>query len=260
MNCNKTYLLFFAFLLLSIMPAKAQLDGTFDNEELHGLVYDDEFSLDFRLHTSGYLALAMNRAKIKTYYRSTYYQLEVGTLKHFRESRNSGINIQGSTGRDYIFGKRNSLWLVRGGWGEKRYFSQKADKRGVAIGMSYLGGASLGILKPYYLNLRVSDGDGNFEIVSSGYSEEIHDEFLTVTNILGASGFKYGWSEISVMPGLHGKIAVHLDWGAYDELVKALEFGFMIDAYYKRVPLMITEDNSPVFINVFLALQFGKRW
>ncbi len=238
----------------------AQEEG-FEDDGLIGIIYNKELTMDLRFHTNGIFSVALNKAKIKTYYRTTFYQLEVGTLKHPKESRNSdlGITYQGFESSAYTFGKQNSFYLVRLGFGEKRYFSEKQERRGLALGMSYMVGATLGVLKPYHLNVRINDGDGNFSIQRMAYSEEFHDEFLDVYNILGAAGFKYGWNGLRPMPGLNAKLGVHLDWGAFDEFVKALEFGFMVDAFYKKVPIMVSEKNRPIFLNVYLALQFGKR-
>ncbi len=247
--------------LLSLFIPNLDAQDGFDNEELKGVIYNKEFTLDFRFHTNGLFALAVNKAKIRTYYRTQFYQLELGTLKHPKETRNNdlGISYQGFSSSSYSFGKQNSFYLLRAGYGEKRYFSEKQEERGVAVGLSYMVGASLGMLKPYYLDVRFNDGDGNYSIQRVRYSEEIEDSFLDVENILGASGFKFGWTEPSFIPGVNAKVGVHLDWGAFDEFVKGLEFGFMIDGYYKKVPIMITEKNKFLFVNVYLALQIGKR-
>ncbi len=251
----------FLILSLGLLSLQAQETG-FEDDGLIGVIYNKEVTVDLRFHTNGIFALAINKAKIKTYYRTTFYQLEIGNLRHSAESRTNDPGIstpQGFSSSSYYFGKRNSFYQVRLGYGEKRYFSEKQEHRGVAIGMSYLLGVTTGILKPYYLDAWVDSGDGNFTIQRIPYSEEHHDVFLSVPHILGSSGFKYGWNGISVMPGLHAKVGAHLDWGAYDQFVKALEFGFMLDAFYKKVPIMVSEKNKPYFLNVYLALQFGKR-
>lgn len=247
--------------LLLSLPIIAQTG--FDNEELKGVVYSKEFTVDFRMHTNGYLAIALNKARIKTWYKTNYYQIEVGILKHPKESRNLNTKNQLILGEfqggAYTFGKKNSMFLVRGGYGQKRYFSEKQNEKGLAIGISYMGGFTLGILKPYYLDLLVSEDGSSVEFVQTGYTEEYATEFLDVNSIINSSGFRHGWAGLSVVPGAHAKVGVHLDWGAYDEFVKALEFGVMVDAFYKKVPLMVSENNKIVFVNVYLAVQFGKR-
>ena len=42
--------------------------------------------------------------------------------------------------------------MLRVGMGAKRYFSEKAKRKGIAIGINYQAGVSLGLLKPYYLD------------------------------------------------------------------------------------------------------------
>lgn len=228
-----------------------------------GIVYDKEFTLDVRLHTHG-LALGVNIGRLKTFYKTRYYQIEIGELRHPKEERESFDypNNNGRSSRSFFFGKRNSLYVIRGGIGEKRYFSEKAKEKGLAIGMSYVIGPSIGLLKPYYLELFGADG----EIVSQKYSDENASIFLNNGRIFGASGFSKGLKEVSFLPGFHGKIGVHLDWGAFDEFVKAIDVGIMVDAYFKKVPLMVENDvienaeNRPFFINLYLTLQLGKRW
>jgi hypothetical protein len=252
-----TTILFLAFCLTGFSQSE---ESGFDNEELKGVVYSKEFTVDMRIHTNGYFALALNKAKIKTYYKTNFYQLEVGVLKHPKESRNNErfISFQNNPAGAYSLGKQNSFFQIRGGMGQKRYFSEKQGEGGLAIGISYMGGITAGFVKPYYLDL-VVERDDELLFVSTGYNDEYAAEFLSIGNIINSSGFAKGWKGLSVIPGAHAKIGVHLDWGAYDEFVKAIEFGFMLDVYYKKVPIMISERNKMAFLNVYFAIQLGKR-
>jgi hypothetical protein len=239
-------------------------------DEQKGIVYDREFTVDLKLHTNGY-ALGVNIAKLKSYYRTRFINFEIGEIKHPKEFRQS-FDFQAQAAkvsRAFVFGKQNNLLVLRGGLGEKRYYSQKARRKGLAIGLSYEGGASLGLLKPYYLELlRPSDPADvqTFSIRSEQYTEENASIFLDISRIYGSSGFSRGLGEISVLPGLHGKAAVHFDWGAFDEFVKAMEAGIMVDVFFQNVPLMVesplvgNSENRSFFINLYLNLQLGKRW
>ncbi|MBI5914005.1 MAG: hypothetical protein HY842_01395 [Bacteroidetes bacterium] len=227
-----------------------------------GLVYNKEFAMNFRLHTNGF-AFGATVGRLQTYYRTKYWHAEIGELKHtkeFRQSFEAPSSLNGRVSRAFKYGKQNNLYVLRGGLGVKRYYSEKAKHKGVAVGISYEGGATLGLLKPYYLELRA--GDGKYS-VSKKYSEETADRFLDITQIHGASGWGKGLGEISLLPGVHGKFAVHFDWGAFDEYVKSFEGGIMVDAFARKAPIMVELDNVEnrmVFINLFLNLQFGKRW
>lgn len=239
-------------------------------EEAKGIVYNEEFTVDLKfLQTNGF-SIGANSSKIKTYYKTTFYHFDFGELKHIREYRQQSFGPGGlnglSGGNSYVFGKQNNLYTIRAGYGQKRYFSEKAKKKGLAVGMIYEIGPTLGLLKPYYLDLAyTTDVSGTPRNVdrSERYSSSNHDIFLNRSVIQGATGFSKGLSELSVIPGVHAQVAAHFDWGAFDEFVKALEAGIMIDVFLREAPIMVEVDgieNSPIFINVFINLQLGKRW
>ncbi len=239
------------------------------NEDAKGIVYNREFTVDLKLHTNGY-ALGVNFGQLRTYYLTRYFNFEIGEIKHPKEYRQSfdfQAQATGEVSRAFVFGKQNNFYVLRAGFGEKRYFSEKAERKGLAIGISYEAGPSLGLLKPYYLKLvRFPNPDLNdYVILDEKFTEDNADVFLEISRIYGSSGFSRGLGEISVLPGAHGKFAVHFDWGAFDEFVKALEAGVMVDLYFQKVPIMVDRgvdfpENRPIFINLFLNLQLGKRW
>ena len=257
---NHIYLLFSFFFSIAV-----QGQETFQPKQVGenaGIIYNQEFAVGVRAHTHGW-AVGVNFGNLKTYYLTKYMHFEFGELKHAKEVRQSFDTpsaLNGRISKAFKYGKQNSLLVLRAGIGAKRYFSEKAKHKGVAVGISYEGGATLGLLKPYYLELRAPDGAFT---ISTKYSEATADRFLDIWQIHGASGWVKGFSEISFLPGINGKFAVHFDWGAYDEYVKSLEAGIMVDVFTRKAPIMVELDNvenNQVFLNLFLHLQFGKRW
>ena len=249
-------------LLLSSVVLTAQ--ETFQPKQLEedkGIIYNQEFAIGLRVHTHGF-SVGANIGKLKTYYLTKYLHFELGELKHQKEVRqnfDTPSTLNGRISRAFKYGKQNNLYVLRGGIGAKRYFTEKAKHKGVAVGISYEGGATLGILKPYYLELRA--GDGKFS-ASKKYTDD-KVRFLDITQIHGASSWTKGFGDISLLPGINAKLAVHFDWGAYDEYVKSIEGGIMIDAFSRKAPIMVEVagvENPRLFINLFLHLQFGKRW
>ena len=236
------------------------------NLEYKGIIYRTERSLDLRLHTNG-AAIAYNTGRIDAFNKTSYYHIELGYIKDFRErkqSRNFNNNGLIST-RSFILGKRNNLLILRAGRGWKRYLSEKARRKGIAVGYSYEVGPSLAFLKPYYLNIATQtfvDGELVNTIEEIKFSEENRDVFLDRNRIQGASGYWKGFDEISVVPGIQAKGGLLFSLGAYDKMVKAVEVGAMIDLYIKKVPIMVeseTVSNKPFFINLYLSLQLGSR-
>lgn len=226
-----------------------------------GIIYNQEQAMTLRAYPRG-LALGMYRGDIRTYYRTNFYHIELGYIKHHKEVRQSNeiaAILRGEeTPRPYIYGKQNSLYALRGGYGVKRYYSEKARRKGLAVGVIYQGGFTLGILKPYYLRLIKRQENNVFRVVTERYSEDNADLFLDPFSIYGGAPFTMGIRELRFIPGVHGMGAVHFAFGAFDEYVMALDVGLMVDIFPRTVPIMV-EDNKPYFLNLFLNLHIGKR-
>lgn len=229
-----------------------------------GIVYDKEFATEFRLQTNGW-GVGVAWGELKTYYKTRFYYAGIGELKHTREFRTSGNNL-GT--RSYIFGKQNSFYQIKAGIGEKRYFSEKASQKGVAVGVSYRLGPTLGILKPYYLEISPIESGSQlpgFQTRSVRYSERTADDFLDKEKIVGYSGLTTGWEDASAVVGGNVVGALHLGFGAYDQFVKAIDVGVMVDFFLQPVPIMVegarfeNVTNRPYFVNIFVNFQIGKR-
>ncbi len=232
-----------------------------------GILYKTEKSFDVKIHTNGY-AIAFNSGKIKNYYTTKFCHIELGVLKDPRERRlNKNYNFRelGSSA-NYVYGKQNYFLALRGGIGFKKYVSEKTRRRGIALGYSWEAGPVVGLLKPYYLELVYTTPTDNgtiIEIKSEKYSEDNAEKFLDLNeDIFGGAGFFNRFDEWSFIPGIQGKIALHLSKGAFDKKVRAVDLGIMADLFSKRVPIMIeTEEvsNKPYFINAYLNIHFGFR-
>jgi len=228
-----------------------------------GILYQKEKVFEIRPHTNGG-AISMQFGKIKTFYKTNFHQFDIGYIKHPKEFRQSvtfnSSNPFARTSNSFTYGKQNNFMVLRGGVGKKVYLSEKAKRKGVAAGVSYEVGPSIGLLVPYYLKLSRLEENGFQDYVSTErYSESNKDVFLDNSKIIGPASFFHGFGHLTAMPGLHGRLGGHFSVGAFDKYVKAFEMGVMVDAYFEPVPIMIVENNSPVFINAYLSFQIGKR-
>lgn len=220
-----------------------------------GIIYNNEFSVDLTKQTKGY-SFGVYRGRINTFYKTRYLGFQLSEFKHHKEYKLS-LNNSDLT-ESVVFGKQNSFYGLRAIVGEKRYFSEKSKTRGVAVGLNYSLGFNLGIAKPYYVLIR------NFEPRSTAikYSEANEAEFLNTSIMRGAAPWSKGLHELSLYPGGTARVAVHVDWGAFDEYIKAVEAGIAIDVFPKKIPIMVPVEgveNRKYFINLFITLQLGKR-
>lgn len=251
---NKIYFIVGAvFLQLNFAKAQYINDGS-----AKGFIYNKERGLDLRIHTARGWNVGYTQGDIKTYFKTTYYKISLGELRHYKETIKTSDygGFQPQQGfNSYSYGKQNDCFPVRLSYGIKRYYSEKASRNGVAIAINYSGGLTVAIMKPYYVDINT----GREPAISIKYTDATAKTFLDPTQILGESSFFKGFTEVSVIPGVHTQVGVHLDWGAFDEFLKAVEVGAMLDIFPKKLPIMANEQNLPYFLNFYISVQLGVR-
>jgi hypothetical protein len=251
----------FAFVILFFIATAA-----FSQQpaELKGIIYSTELSGGISVHTSGWGIFAdlgkRDELKKKTIYQFEFTQIH--SSKEVKQTIDFGFSPFGiNSPKPFIYGKQNNFYLLNAAIGRQLMLAERAERSGVEVGLKLLGGVSLGLLKPYYLDLLYPvDNTTQYRILSEKYSEENASTFLDWFSIYGGSGFAYGLDEIKFIPGAHLKAGLNFDWATYDDFLKALEVGVIFDAYYKKVPIMIIEKNQQFFPNLYVSLQFGKKW
>jgi hypothetical protein len=229
------------------------------SESSVGIIYDNEWTAQARLITRGF-GLGFHWGEIETYYKTNIYSAHLDFFRHIKQSRqNTRPSIYNSVARPFAYGKQNSFFSLKAGMGSKRYFSEKARQRGLAIGLTYQGGIALGFEKPYYLEV-LNDGDFTQRAtIDIKYEEETADQFLDLSRIQGASGFFKGLGEANIIPGLHGRIELNFAWGAFEEDVRSLDVGLLLEIYPRTIELMINDENAPYFLHFYVNFQLGKR-
>ncbi len=253
-------------LLCLALPAEGQqiLQPKQVEENLKGIIYKREKTYDIRWHENGF-AFAYNTGKIVSYDRTNYYMFELGYTKDHRErriNRNLSFGLFNSS-RSFSFGKINSLINLRAGVGKKVFKSEKAKRKGIAVGYNIEAGPSLAILKPYYLELIyvVDAGASEVELRTEKFTEDNAEKFLS-NDVYGSSGFFRGLTEIGFTPGIQGKAGLLFSLGAFDKYAKALEVGIQGDLFIKKIDILTESENiknRPYFLKFYLKFEFGIR-
>jgi len=219
-----------------------------------------ELSAGFRLNTngwSGYMDFGSVKAKnLKTadmFYNVRLFQVEFTEKKSPKQEKTVvDGNASGNSG-SYIYGKINNFYALKLGYGFSKMLAGKPDPGSVSIHWVNVIGFSLGMLKPYYLNT-LSDPN------AIRYTEATKSDFLTQGLIVGSAGFGKGLSEISFIPGGHFKSALHFDFSANRKDIIGAEVGINAEYYSADVPIMANQPAQSYFVDLFLAVQFGRRW
>lgn len=248
--------------VISTIVIKAEDIGIFQQEQ-EGLVYKKARSYGVMLHGNG-VGISADFINMRNYFKRKFYRFEFVTMKHPKEYRETAFL---NRSRPYAFGKINSFYNIQVTRGQMNLLADKGRKNGVEISWLYAYGFAIGIAKPYYL-LDCRGSDFCTERVPVRYTPETADTFLYPPQgdqVSKASG-SLGWNQIKVHPGLHAKLGLNIDFGLFDDLIQAVEFGIKINAYAKRIPILADDlpnlenvSNHFIFPNVYIKASVGRR-
>lgn len=216
------------------------------------LIYSKQSIFGIKLRTNGY-GIFYELGKMKTNRKTNIYRIDFAETKDHKEEK---LLSSAFFGNSFIYGKRNYFYPVTLGFGQQYILGQKGNKNGVAVSGVYNGGISLGLLRPYYVNV---DDPQSGESRTIKYTPEDSVLFVTEGAITGGAGFGKGWSEIKVKPGVFGKIAMRFDYGRFNESVSALEIGMSAEYYFSKIPIMLFQKDRNLFIQAYIAILFGRR-
>ncbi len=215
------------------------------------LVYNKQSIFGIQLRTNGY-GVFYEMGRMKTNRKTTIYRIDLAEIKSNTEAKVSGSNSL--FGNPIIYGKINYFYPLTLGVGQQYILGQKGNKNGVAVSAIFNGGLSIGLLRPYYINVANSFNEEE----SIKYTPEDSIAFVNGPYISGG-GLGKGWGEIKVKPGLFVKGALRFDWGRFNESVTAVEIGVSADFYAAKVPLMLFQKERQFFLQGHIAILFGKR-
>lgn len=229
---------------------RERISAMVKQEEEGVLAYYKQSAFGIQLRTNGYgVFYELGRMKSPRY--ANLYTIELSEIKHAKEQRVQ--NAENFFSNSYIYGKVASFFQVKLGFGQQYIIGQKGNKNGVAVLGIFNGGLSVGLLKPYYL--QVNEADGSTKDIK--YKD---DSTLFLTgSVLGSSGFSKGLSELTVNPGAYAKAALRFDFGRFNESIQAIEIGISADVYSKKIQLMALNPSKQFFVQGHLAFIFGRR-
>lgn len=236
---------------------QAKIEEMVRLEEEGTIIYPKQNIFGFRLLSDGW-SVMFEKGKQKSTHKQTLYSIEFGERKHNKEVKlYSGSSSGGFIfGQPLIYGKENNFFFLKPAIGQSYLIGGKGNKNGVAVSAIYKGGLSLGMLKPYYVDIQEPVNQQILAVKWEGGDGEYDKYFL---NPLGSSGLFKGAGETQFKPGVFLQGALRFDYGRYNEVVSAIETGFNIEYYSSEMPIMIGNEPKKGYLNVYITLEFGRR-
>jgi hypothetical protein len=218
-----------------------------------GIVYRKTRSMGFYLHSRG-SGISFRRGINETGFRSAQFDFSLQTLRHPKEIRS--VNPFSDNAVGYIYGKRNSIIMLRTGWGKQFILHPEGDKGGVETGFCLYGGATWALLKPVYLNVYYFDDNFGVRERTERYDPMLHYP----DNISGRAPFLVGLGESRFSAGLYGNAAMQFEFGKKQQHLRYLEAGIAADFMARPIEIMANNPAERLFITLYIRLMYGKLW
>jgi len=227
-----------------------QLSGQGEIDEQPRIVFRNEFTLGLLLSTDGY-GISYREGKRLDFFNRRLLEFDIVTLKHPKEVRLSNPAYQ--TPGTFVFGKKNSVLVFRGGIGHQKEIFEKGDLGGVAVRYFYTAGPALAFYKPIYYKILKFVSSYEAEIIEEKFDVKKHDP----TMIYGKCSFFKGIEEGKFLPGFYGKAGFSFEYSRQEKVIHAIEIGAQIDAFPKAIPIMDVAKNKAVYFSLFASYRFG---
>ncbi len=259
----------FCLILIAGLPAIAQktkkekkderkqkINALIKQEEEGVIAYRKHNAWGFKLVNDGWGAF-YEHGMGQSINKSLLFQLDFAERKHAKERKQTNPNLPTAP---FIYGKINYFYPLKIGAQQQFLLGNKSNKNGVAVTGNVGGGISLGLLRPYYLEVNdIPNGNRKTIKYESADSSTFKSNADLINLQVSSSGFSKGWNEIKITPGAYAKAALRFDYGRYNEVLSAVEVGVTAEYYSKKIQQVVFVAPNQLFVNVYVALMFGKR-
>ncbi len=234
----------FLFIIVCAMSDFAFSQGEIDTQKT--IFYRNERSWGMYLNTNGFGANYRHGKHVNASIKRVY-EIDCDIIKDPKEYKKT--NPYRPDSNRFAYGKLNTVFDVRYGFGWQKEIYRKIDKGGVAIKTYYLGGPTLCLLKPIYYEIIDKDAT---------HSEKFDIDKYSPQDILGTSSFFKGITETQFVPGGFLKFGLSFEYSKKDNQIRALEGGIMVQGFAKKIQIMANNTDRQFLVSLFLCYRFGS--
>ncbi len=232
---------------------KERIQNLMKMEEEGDLIFNKHTIFGIKLATDGY-GLYFEKGKFKTPRKTLLYQFELNEKKNNKEHKIT-TSPDGFNYSSLVPYKLNNFYIFKAAVGEERLIGGKGNKNGVSVTALYSGGVSVGLLKPYYINVQNTVTQRTTHMTFP----ELLNDTSAVDQVTGAAGPFVGWGHLSVKPGLNAKTAMRFDYGRLNQTISAIEVGLTGEYFFGKIPQVSLVPQKSFFFNAYVCLLFGSR-
>jgi hypothetical protein len=190
---------------------------------------------------------------IKTFPNRSFVNVDLTNTKEYREF-DSPFSYNGKT---YVEGKLNYLLNFRPEYGRQWALLKQASDGGTSLNGRIATGPTIGIQKPYYVDIVYTEAGGK-SISTSVPMAKALDNSYTKSIISGEGSFFSGISQAKFIPGWHVKTALEFKFETLKQNYLAIETGFIVDYFSQPVEILNLTNPRSVYTTGYVTFFFGK--
>jgi len=249
----KNILLFISLSISNFVWGQVVSGSEMDNPGIQ-LRNESFFGVNINSHGWGF---SYRKGKHLTGTMKRMWDFDYVSYRHPKEVKLQNRSASNNS-KSYYYGKLNNAAFLRTGYGVQKVIFDEELPGALEIRLNFYGGASIGLLKPVYLeiykqSIAVPD---RYELVTEKYDPETH----FIENIYGKAPFLKGINELKFNPGAYGKFGISFEYGTDQEVIRTIETGVILDFHPKPMPVMAFNTNNPLTFSFYVAVNWGKRW
>ena len=217
------------------------------------LVYTRQNTFNAAIHSRGFGA-GFKIGKIRSINVTRNWEAEVVSLHSLKEIKT--MNLSHYNSRPFVYGKLNSVYVARFGYGEERRIFGKPYWGGIETRWTYEAGVSLALSKPYYYYVVAYQPSS-----TGGYIETVEEQtYAEGIDIIGKAPFTKGLGETKPSPGAHASLGMSFDFGKSRTKVQAVNVDVKAEYFPMSVSIMDSERGKMFFFTFMLSYNWGSRF
>ncbi|PZF73745.1 hypothetical protein [Taibaiella soli] len=227
--------------------------------------YNHALAVGGKLNTDGWSGFAYYQKRDNNT-SCHFFQLSFSEIKHEKQVKQQKGNTafpELGAASPYVFGKINNLYTLQLGYGKEYLLLPGLLEGNMSVSLRVQAGASMAMLKPYYLKLIYVNYDSagqHATMQEEKYSEQNKEKFLNTSFILGASNWTKSLSEITYVPGAFADLGIAIEPLKNKNFIKTITIGGNFAFYSKELAIMAENKAYPWQANFYVGLSMGKRW
>jgi len=179
----------------------------------------------------------------------------ISSYKHPRElKQESAYADQG--GKDYIWGKRNYGYVLAPTVGIGKDWIGRNDFNKINLRTTFSAGPVLALLKPYYLEVAIPIGGNQAFVDIDRFDPAVYN----YTNIVGEADYFIGVNEITVTPGIQGRVSTMVDFAGYRDVIRGIEVSVFGNYFTQPLDLMDLTQNRQFWVGGSIEFIIGNTW